>query len=94
MLGKTHSTCGEQGAYCMNSNKNRLSRKLVRFLEGTVHLIWQGGDEDIEGGGSENFYTPERVALRKLGGGGGEGSENLYTSKQTGGMGAPKKLNR
>ena len=34
---------------------------------GKVHLIWQGGDEDIEGG-SENFKTPERGALKKLGG--------------------------
>ena len=29
----------------------------------------RGGDEDIEGGGgSEIFYTPERGALKKLGG--------------------------
>ena len=38
------------------------------------------GDEDIEGGGSENFKTPERGALKKL----GRGSKNLYTSKPTG----------
>ena len=31
------------------------------------------GDEDVEGG-SENFQTPERGAVKKLG-----GSENLYT---------------
>ena len=31
-------------------------------------------------GGSENLQTPERGALRKIGG----GSENLYTSKPTG----------
>ena len=39
-----------------------------------------GRDEDIEGG-SENFSTPERGALKKLGGG---VSEILYTSKPTG----------
>ena len=41
------------------------------------------GDEDIEGegGGSENFQTNKRGALKKLSG----GSENLYTSKPTGG---------
>ena len=33
----------------------------------------------ISRGGSENFYTPERGALKKLG-----GSANLYTSNSTG----------
>ena len=43
-----------------------------------------GGVEDIEGG-SENFQTPENLG----------DSENLYTSKPTGGGGRPpKKLNR
>ena len=32
-------------------------------------------------GGSENFQTPKRGPLKKLGGG---GSENVYTSKPTG----------
>ena len=40
-------------------------------------------------GGSENFQTPKRGALKKVRG----GSENLYTSKPTGGE-APKKSNR
>ena len=43
-------------------------------LLGKVHLLWQGGDEDIEGGGSKNFWTPERGALKKWRGG---VSENL-----------------
>ena len=45
------------------------------------------GDEDIEGGGSENFYTPERVALRKLGGGWGGLRKFVYfkTNRRDGG---------
>ena len=39
----------------------------MQFL-GKVHLILQGGDEDIEGS-CENFSTPEMGALKKLGGG-------------------------
>ena len=46
-------------------------------------------DEDIEGGGgSENFYTPQRGALKKLG-----GAPKIAYFKPKGG-GAPKKLNR
>ena len=43
----------------------------------------------LRGGGGLR-KTPERGTLKKIGGG---GSENLYTSKPTGG-GAPKKFNR
>ena len=47
----------------------------------------RGGDEDIEGGGGLRKFLDIRKG----------GSENLYTSKPTGGGGGgrtPKKLNR
>ena len=48
------------------------------------------GDEDIEGGAPKIFRHPKGGVLKKLG-----GSENLYTSKPTGGGGgAPEKFNR
>ena len=46
------------------------------------------GDEDIEGeGGLRKFSDKQKGALKKLSG----GSENLYTSKATGGA-PPKEL--
>ena len=48
-----------------------------------------GRDEDIEGG-SENFSTPERGALKKLGGG---GVLKFYILQNQQERGAPKKLN-
>ena len=53
-----------------------------------VHLIWQGGDEDIEGE-LQKFLDTRKGGSEKFRG----GYENLYTSKPTGG-GAPKILNR
>ena len=47
-----------------------------------------GRDEDIEGG-SENFSTPERGALKKLGG----GVLKFYILQNQQERGAPKKLN-
>ena len=41
------------------------------------------GDEDIEGGAPKSFRHPKEGALEKIRR--GEGSENLYTSKPTGG---------
>ena len=48
-------------------------------------------DEDIEGG-SENFKTPERGALKKIVGLGGRLRKFVYF-KTNGRRGAPKKLN-
>ena len=45
-------------------------------------------------GGFENFYTPERGALKKLGGGGGLRIFVYFKPKRRGGGGFPKKLNR
>ena len=42
--------------------------------------------------GAPNFLDTRKGALKKIGGRGS--SENLYTSKPTGGGKAPKKLNR
>ena len=51
--------------------------------------------EDIEGGGSKNFYTPEREALKKIVGLGGESPKIcILQNYQERGRGAPKKLNR
>ena len=47
-----------------------------------------GRDEDIEGG-SENFSTPERGALKKLG-----GAPKICILQNQWERGAPKKLNR
>ena len=44
-----------------------------------VHLIWKGGDEDIEGG-LWKFLDTQKGGSEKIRG----GSENLYTSKPTG----------
>ena len=43
---------------------------------GKVYLIWQGGDEDIEGG----LWHPKGGLWKNLG-----GSENLYTLNPKGG---------
>ena len=48
------------------------------------------GDEHIEGGGPKNFLTPERGALKKLGG----GFRKFVYFKTNRRGGAPKKLNR
>ena len=58
---------------------------------GEVHLIRQGGDEDIEGGGARKIFRHSKGGSEKIR---GEGSENLYTSKPTGGERAPKKMDR
>ena len=55
---------------------------------GKVHLIGQGGMK-IWGGAPNIFRHPKGGSEKNR-----EGSENLYTSKPTGGGGAPKKLNR
>ena len=44
----------------------------------------RGGDEDIEGG-SKNFETPERGALKKLGGGGAPKICILQNQQERGG---------
>ena len=51
------------------------------ILRESSYNMTRGGDEDIEGGGSEYFGVPERGALKKLGG----GTENLYTLNPKGG---------
>ena len=50
--------------------------------------ITREGDEDIEGG-LQKFLDTRKGGSEKIRG----GCENLYTSKPTGGGGAPKKLN-
>ena len=50
---------------------------------GKVHLIWQGGDEDIEDG-LQKFLDTWKGGSEKIRGG---GSKNLYASKPTGGGG-------
>ena len=57
------------------------------FIESSFNMT-RGGGEDIEGG-LQKFLDTRKGGSEKIRG----GSENLYTSKPTGG-GAPKKLNR
>ena len=64
---------------------NSISMWVVLFLyKGKVHLIWQGGDEDIEGGLRKLLDTRKGDSEKIRGG----GSKNLYTSKPTGGGGS------
>ena len=54
-----------------------------------ISLIWQGGDEDIEG--APNFLDTRKGALKKLGG--GAAKICILQNQQKVGE-APKKLNR
>ena len=80
--------------YFNDSSKNPTSPYLVKnerfiffFRESSFNMT-RGADDDIAGGSCENFQTPERGALKKVGG------LRKFVYLKTNRSGTPKKLNR
>ena len=67
-----------------------LGKYAFRYFE-KVHLIWQGGDEDIEEG-LRKFLGIRKGGFEKIRGGGLQKFVYFRTNRR--GWGAPKKLNR